>query len=193
MGRGSRPHKARLQGWRGRRLGRGRGRAAERVRRRRPRRLESGEGEGSRRRRRGGDLRAPRQDAASRRSQLLSRRQGHARHLQGQALRRRALGARGPGGGGRRDETGQSQRRLDRRLPDQERAPVVMSLKLLFHSNADSQSDWKKRLGALDPSIEVRVWPDAGDLSEIEAALVWKPPHGLMAKLPRLKLILSLG
>ena len=66
-------------------------------------------------------------------------------------------------------------------------------LKLLFHSNADSKADWKKRLAALDPTIEVRVWPAAGDLAEIEAALVWKPPAGLMAKLPRLKLILSLG
>lgn len=66
-------------------------------------------------------------------------------------------------------------------------------IRLLFHSNADSQSEWKKRLAALDPSIELRVWPDAGDLAGIEAALVWKPPPGLLAKLPRLKLILSLG
>lgn len=66
-------------------------------------------------------------------------------------------------------------------------------IKLLFHSNADSKADWKKRLVALDPSIEVRIWPDVGELSEIEAALVWKPPPGLLAKLPRLKLILSLG
>ncbi len=66
-------------------------------------------------------------------------------------------------------------------------------LQLLFHSNADSKADWEKRLAALDPSIEVRVWPDAGELAAIEAALVWKPPAGLLAKLPRLRLILSLG
>lgn len=66
-------------------------------------------------------------------------------------------------------------------------------LRLLFVSNADSKSAWQRRLAALDPSVEVRLWPDAGDLAEIDAALVWKPPAGLMAKLPRLRLILSLG
>jgi glyoxylate/hydroxypyruvate reductase len=66
-------------------------------------------------------------------------------------------------------------------------------IKLLFHSNSDSKSEWKARLAALDPSIEVRETANAGDLAEIEAALVWKPPAGLMAKLPRLKIILSLG
>lgn len=66
-------------------------------------------------------------------------------------------------------------------------------IRLLFVSNSDSKSAWKQRLGALDPSIEVRHWPDAGELAEIEAALVWRPPAGLLAKLPRLKLVLSLG
>jgi glyoxylate/hydroxypyruvate reductase A len=69
----------------------------------------------------------------------------------------------------------------------------VKPLALLFYSNADSKSAWKQRLAVLDPSIAVRIWPDGGDLAEIEAALVWKPPPGLLAKLPRLKLILSLG
>jgi glyoxylate/hydroxypyruvate reductase A len=69
----------------------------------------------------------------------------------------------------------------------------VTPIKLLFHSNSDSKSEWKVRLAALDPSIEVRESANAGDLSEIEAALVWRPPAGLMAKLPRLKVILSLG
>lgn len=66
-------------------------------------------------------------------------------------------------------------------------------LALLFYSNADSKAAWKQRLAALDPSVTVRVWPDAGDLATIDAALVWKPQHGLLAELPRLKLILSLG
>jgi glyoxylate/hydroxypyruvate reductase A len=69
----------------------------------------------------------------------------------------------------------------------------VTPIKLLFHSNSDSKAEWKARLAALDPSIEVRDSANAGDLAEIEAALVWKPPAGLMAKLPRLKVILSLG
>jgi glyoxylate/hydroxypyruvate reductase A len=69
----------------------------------------------------------------------------------------------------------------------------VTPIRLLFVSNSDSKSAWKQRLASLDPTIEVRLWPDAGALSEIEAALVWKPPAGLLATLPRLRLILSLG
>jgi len=69
----------------------------------------------------------------------------------------------------------------------------VTPIRLLFHSNADSRDDWKRRLATLDPTIQVRDSRDARDLAEIDAALVWKPPPGLMAKLPRLKIILSLG
>ena len=66
-------------------------------------------------------------------------------------------------------------------------------IRLLFVSNSDSKTAWRERIVTLDPSIEVRLWPDAGALDEIETALVWRPPTGLMAKLPRLKLIFSLG
>jgi len=69
----------------------------------------------------------------------------------------------------------------------------VTPIRLLFVSNSDSKSAWKRRLEALDPSIEVRLWPDPGSLDGIEAALVWKPPAGLLATLPRLRLVLSLG
>jgi glyoxylate/hydroxypyruvate reductase A len=69
----------------------------------------------------------------------------------------------------------------------------VTPIRLLFVSNSDSKTAWKQRLTVLDPSIEVRLWPDVGELAEIESALVWRPPTGLMAKLPRLQLIISLG
>ena len=65
---------------------------------------------------------------------------------------------------------------------------------LLFVSTWDDKGAWKRRLAALDPALEVRVYPDdIGDPARIDAALVWKPPAGLLASLPNLKLILSLG
>jgi len=65
---------------------------------------------------------------------------------------------------------------------------------LLFVSTWDDKGAWKRRLAALDPALEVRVWPDdMGDPARIDAALVWKPPAGLLASLPNLKLVLSLG
>jgi glyoxylate/hydroxypyruvate reductase A len=41
--------------------------------------------------------------------------------------------------------------------------------------------------------MEVRDWPDRGNLEEIDYALVWKPPHGFLSGLPNLKGILSIG
>ena len=49
------------------------------------------------------------------------------------------------------------------------------------------------QLGRLMPGLEIRIWPDIGDPAEIDYALVWRPEPGLLAALPNLKLILSLG
>jgi glyoxylate/hydroxypyruvate reductase A len=43
------------------------------------------------------------------------------------------------------------------------------------------------------PQLEVRLWPEIGNPAEIDYALVWRPEPGLLASLPNLKLILSLG
>ena len=45
----------------------------------------------------------------------------------------------------------------------------------------------------LAPDIDMRIWPEIGDAAEIDHALVWRPELGLLAALPNLKLILSLG
>ncbi len=45
----------------------------------------------------------------------------------------------------------------------------------------------------LAPDLEVRVAPEMGNAAEIEAALAWLPPQGLLASLPNLKLIVSVG
>ncbi len=64
---------------------------------------------------------------------------------------------------------------------------------LLFRSSVDSEARWKPQLGRLMPELEVRVWPEIGDPADIDYALVWRPEPGLLASLPNLKLILSLG
>ncbi len=61
---------------------------------------------------------------------------------------------------------------------------------LLFRSSVDSEARWKPQLAA---ELEVRIWPEIGDPAEIDYALVWRPESGLLASLPNLKLILSLG
>jgi glyoxylate/hydroxypyruvate reductase A len=53
--------------------------------------------------------------------------------------------------------------------------------------------EWAAALKHAMPSVEVRCPPEIGDPSDIEAALVWRPPAGWLASLPNLKLIHSLG
>ena len=64
---------------------------------------------------------------------------------------------------------------------------------LLFYSEPDRPAPWIEALGAHLPDLEIRVWPDIGNPDDIEFALVWQPPRGLLAGLPRLQAILSLG
>jgi glyoxylate/hydroxypyruvate reductase A len=52
---------------------------------------------------------------------------------------------------------------------------------------------WAKAFHA-QPGVDVRIWPDAiGDPKDITVACVWRAPHGLLATLPNLKLIVNLG
>ena len=64
---------------------------------------------------------------------------------------------------------------------------------LLFISKSDDPRAWIQALKALLPDLEVRIWPEVGDPNDIEVALVWKPPPGVLSRFPNLKLIASLG
>jgi len=48
-------------------------------------------------------------------------------------------------------------------------------------------------LSALDPGLEVRVWPRCGDPTEIVAAVTWNHPPGELARFPNLRLVSSYG
>ncbi|MCB1970600.1 MAG: glyoxylate/hydroxypyruvate reductase A [Geminicoccaceae bacterium] len=64
---------------------------------------------------------------------------------------------------------------------------------LLWYSNDDDPASWEAALKRLEPDLDFRIHPDLGDVGDIEAALVWLPPPGLLASLPNLKAILSLA
>ena len=69
----------------------------------------------------------------------------------------------------------------------------MAALALVFVSPSDDPNAWTAALARLLPDLEVRVFPDIGDPAEIDLALVWLPPAGLLASLPNLQAILSLG
>jgi glyoxylate/hydroxypyruvate reductase len=64
---------------------------------------------------------------------------------------------------------------------------------LLFKSTFDDPKAWLARLREHVPDLELRVWPDIGNVEEIDYALVWKPEPGDLARYPNLKVILSLA
>jgi glyoxylate/hydroxypyruvate reductase len=64
---------------------------------------------------------------------------------------------------------------------------------LLFYSDTDAPGPWRDAFALELPEMEFRVWPDVGEPERVTYALVWKPPRGLLASLPNLKAILSLG
>jgi glyoxylate/hydroxypyruvate reductase A len=64
---------------------------------------------------------------------------------------------------------------------------------LLFYSDVDDPRPWREALTRAIPELDFLVWPQTQRLEEIEYALVWRPPPGMLAQFPRLKAILSLG
>ena len=68
-----------------------------------------------------------------------------------------------------------------------------LKMALLFRSTSDSSTAWRRELTRLAPDLDIRMSPDIGNPADIDYALVWRPEPGLLASLPNLRLILSLG
>ena len=64
---------------------------------------------------------------------------------------------------------------------------------ILFRSTPAATARWRPLLAELMPEHEFRFWPEIGDPVDIEYAMVWHPPPGLLASFPNLKLICGLG
>ena len=64
---------------------------------------------------------------------------------------------------------------------------------ILFTTTPAALARWRPHLPAAFPEHEIRYWPEIGDKAAIDYALVWHPEPGLLASLPNLKLIVSLG
>ena len=53
-------------------------------------------------------------------------------------------------------------------------------------------SEWKRLFAAELPDLEIRVFPEIGDPADIDIAAIARVPPGTLARLPRLRLIISL-
>ena len=64
---------------------------------------------------------------------------------------------------------------------------------IIFKSTPAALARWQSHLATTLAGREIRFWPEIGDKAAIDYALVWHPEPGLLASLPNLKLIVSLG
>ncbi|HTW54595.1 MAG TPA: glyoxylate/hydroxypyruvate reductase A [Stellaceae bacterium] len=64
---------------------------------------------------------------------------------------------------------------------------------ILFKTTPAAMARWQPHLAVAFADQDLRLWPEIGDKSEIDYALVWHPEPGLLPGLPNLKLIVSLG
>lgn len=64
---------------------------------------------------------------------------------------------------------------------------------LLYNSTAERGRIWKALFAQQAPEVDFRIWPDVGDAEDIRYLVVWELPSELLAKLPNLEVIFSVG
>lgn len=66
-------------------------------------------------------------------------------------------------------------------------------MSILYRSDAARGAAWASYFARHAPDLEFRVWPDAGDLGQVEYLVAWQVPPGFLAELPRLRVLFSSG
>jgi glyoxylate/hydroxypyruvate reductase A len=64
---------------------------------------------------------------------------------------------------------------------------------LLVITTSDRGTEFAEAARHHAAGLDVRLWPDVGNPADIHAALAWLPPKGVLAMLPNLKLMVSVG
>jgi glyoxylate/hydroxypyruvate reductase len=64
---------------------------------------------------------------------------------------------------------------------------------VLIYTKAHDPAEWAAAMRAIDPTLDIRLHPQTGNPAEIKAAIVAKPPPGLLQSFPNLNLIHAFG
>lgn len=67
-----------------------------------------------------------------------------------------------------------------------------MAIALIIEEERFRQS-WASAFNDFTHDIDLRIWPDLGCVDDIELAVTWRPPVGVLNSLPNLKAIHSIG
>ncbi|MEM8487547.1 MAG: glyoxylate/hydroxypyruvate reductase A [Bacteroidota bacterium] len=66
-------------------------------------------------------------------------------------------------------------------------------MSLLFLCPTKDPAPWLAGIKAVDPDIDVQVWPDISHPDDVSFALLWQHPHDVFTRFKNLKAIASLG
>jgi len=69
----------------------------------------------------------------------------------------------------------------------------MMDMSILIAMPNRDQQALKNELLAMDNGLDVRLWPDIGRADDIEFAVLWQHPEGLLGQLHRLRVAQSYG
>lgn len=64
---------------------------------------------------------------------------------------------------------------------------------LLVSTKPATMQVWREELLALDPALDIRLFPDTGPVEDIAAAVTWNHPPEDLYRYPNLKLLISMG
>ncbi|WP_058962115.1 2-hydroxyacid dehydrogenase [Type-E symbiont of Plautia stali] len=64
---------------------------------------------------------------------------------------------------------------------------------IVYKSEATRGVHWQRWLAEHAPDVQMHIWPDIGDASEVEFLIAWQPPEAVMTTFPNLKALLSVG
>ena len=62
-----------------------------------------------------------------------------------------------------------------------------MSILLASTDFWEDMEVWSSGLQEAMPEMDIKVYPDDGDVNEVEFAVVWKHPRGILKKVPKFK------
>lgn len=66
-------------------------------------------------------------------------------------------------------------------------------MSVLYRSDAPRAAAWAQCFAEQAPDLDFYVWPDAGDLEQVEYLIAWQAPADFLASLPNLKVLFSSG
>ena len=64
---------------------------------------------------------------------------------------------------------------------------------IVYKSEATRGAHWQRWLAEHAPDVQMHIWPDIGEATEVEFLIAWQPPEAVMTTFPNLKALLSVG